>query len=264
MKYLMVTSWDDHWNKIPSTYYTKRMFRGRMREELIEENTETIFIKINRETKILEKAWIGKVNNFKITDDKIYFDVIIDKEIPIPSEHKDKTEGWYIIEKQIVTKIPQEVILYPPFFFALQETKDWTHFEDYVYFLLKLIGINNIYKYEKQKGLPDGFFKLKRLAVLYDCTLERDFMKSKEQQIKNFCSQFSEGCIKIGRNEIPIGDCFKEVWIITKGQSNIKQKIGEVTVKEVSIFSLLEVYHFRLEKINNEEELEEKLKEIGK
>ena len=224
------------------------MFRGKMREELIEDNTETIFIKKNRQTKVPEKAWIGKVNNFKITDDKIFFDVIINKEIPIPQEHKDKTEGWYIIEEQIVRKIPQEIMLYPPFLFVFQETKDWKHFEDYVYFLLKLIGINNIYKYEKQKGLPDGFFKLKRLAVLYDCTLERDFMKSKEQQIKNFCFQLSEDCIKIGRNEIPIRSCSKEVWIITKGQSNIKQKIGEVTVKEVSIFSLFEVYRFRLEK----------------
>ncbi len=264
MKYLMVTSFDRHWDEISSTSYTKRMFRGKMREKLIKDNTETIFIKINRQTRIPEKAWIGKVNNFEITDDKICFDVIIDREIPIPPEHKDKTEGWYIIEEQIVREIPQEIILYPPFFFVLRETEDWKHFEDYVYFLLKLIGINNIYKYEKQKGLPDGFFKLKRLAVLYDCTLERDFMKSKEQQIKNFCSQLSEGCIKIRRNEIPIRNCSKEVWIITKGQSNIKQKIGEVTVKEVSIFSLFEVYHFHLEKINSEEELEERLKEIGK
>lgn len=268
MKYIMITSWDNHWDKIHSTYYTKNMLREGMTESLLEENTETIFIKIDTIKKEPEKTWSGKVKNLKIEGEKIRFDVIIEREIPIPEEYKRKTVGRYVTGKEIsfeTQSTHEMLVLYPPFFYILQETKDWNLFEYYVYLLLKLIGINNIYKYERQKGLPDGFFKFNRLAVLYDCTLEKDFEKSKKQQIQNFCDQLQKDEISLGEKiRIPIKNCIKEVWIITKGQSKLITRTGEITVKEISISSLFQIFHSRLRKISDEEGLEEELKIIGK
>lgn len=98
-KYLMITSWDDHWDKIGYryTYYPKSMMKEGMNEDLIEDNARTIFIKINKETKEPEKAWIGTVSNFIIEGDKVRFKVNIEKETPVPEEYRGKSEGWYFI-----------------------------------------------------------------------------------------------------------------------------------------------------------------------
>lgn len=135
--------------------------------------------------------------------------------------------------------------------------------------MLKLIGINDIYKFEKQKGHGDGFFKIRGLAVIYDCTLERNFEESKKQQIENFCLQlFNKNNIDIGKVSISIKDCQKEVWIITKGKTRIITRIittmDEVTVKEVSIYTLFELYSLRFKEISSEKELEEKLIGLGR
>ncbi len=49
----------------------------------------------------------------------------------------------------------------------------------------------------KQKGRPDGFFVFgKHLAVIYDCTLEKDFKKEKSQQILNYVNQLKNEVLK--------------------------------------------------------------------
>jgi len=56
----------------------------------------------------------------------------------------------------------------------------------------------------KQKGRPDGFFVFgKHLAVIYDCTLEKDFEKEKNQQIDNYVNQLKNEVLKpYGEREI--------------------------------------------------------------
>jgi len=279
-KYLMITRWDDHWDKIKRTYYSTSMFREGMRKELIENNATTIFIKVNKKTNKAEKAWIGTVSDFDDKGEKIYFSVNIEKEIhvdTIPKEFQEKPDGWYFIgereifigEREILEEnLPSEHLLfYPPFFYILIETRDWKIFEDYTYYLLKLIGINEIYKFENQKGEADGFFKIQNLAVIYDATLDVDFEKNKKTQIENYVNQLQKNPFTIpGKNiEIPINQCTKEVWIITRGEkSKIIRIKDDIYVKEVSIYTLFDIFDLRLKKINNERELEEILRSIGK
>jgi len=45
-------------------------------------------------------------------------------------------------------------------------------FEEYIYYLLRLVGINKICRYENQRGSADGFFVFKNLIVIHDTTLE--------------------------------------------------------------------------------------------
>jgi len=277
-KYLMITTFDDHWDKIQRTSYTKYMFKEGMREDLIENNTKTIFIKVNKNTNEAEKAWIGTVYDFEKKGTRIYFSVSIEKEIPvdaIPKEFQGKAEGWYVIgESEILEeKFPVEenfpsehLLFYPPFFYILIETRDRKIFEDYTYYLLKLIGINEIYKFENQKGGADGFFKIGNLAVIYDATLDKNFESNKALQINNYVEHLQANPFGIpGKNiQIQISQCRKELWIITRGKTRIIQKHGDKYVKEVSIYTLFEIFDLRLKKINNESELEEKLRNIGK
>jgi len=261
-KYVMVTHWQNHWDNLSNgeTHFTKNMLRGRMTQDKIKEDTYTIFIKRNKQTKKVEKAWEGKVYGFKDEGNKILFKVEISKEIILPSKYSDYPEGWYIEDIEEETLL--NAINYPPFFYILNTTSDWNEFEKHTYSLLKLLGIHQIHKYEKQRGTPDGFFRFGNLAVIYDTTLEGTFEKSKETQINNFCSQLRTGSLTSVNRTIDISRCNKQIWIITRGTPRTIKKIDDTIVKEVPVSEIIKVYSKRMEQLMDETELENKLRNI--
>lgn len=255
----MVTHWANHWDNLPDneTYFTKGMLKRGMTIDKITENTPTIFIKKNEQTKKPEKAWEGNVYRFKVEKNRIRFRVKINREIPIPSEYVEYPEGWYV--EGVVEELSDEAISYPPFFYILNTTSDYNEFEKYAYSLLKLLGIHQIFRYEKQRGQPDGFFKFGNLAVIYDTTLKGGFQEAKETQIKNFAGMLKTGSLKYADRTIDISNCNKQVWIITRGTPRTLEKINGITVKEVPISQIIKVYTERLRKIMDETELENRL-----
>lgn len=267
MKYVMVTNWEGHWDNLPGekTYYTLGMLKGKMGENRVADNVETVFIKLNKSSKTFEKAWVGKTGSFKKGEKNnkkvIYFTVTLDREIECPGAYRNHTEGWYL--EEATEAIQPRSDLDPPFFEALSKSNNWKEFEDYTFYLLKLIGINQVQKYEDQKGHPDGFFIIKNLAVVYDCTLEKAFETSKEQQIKNYASLLQGGKIEFGSLVKDVSHCTKQVWIITRGSARTLKHIDEVHVKEVPISNLLELYSIRLLQNLSEDELENRLRNIG-
>jgi len=296
-EFLMITHKENHWDEITKSSYPFKMLDDEIKKRIKDyikdniKNVKTIFIKSKKEKEKekekenwkAEKAWIGTVSinmpNIDIDniDEKeiIRFNINIEMQIPVdylPDEFQNKPAGWYYIgESEIGEKIFKQ-LFYPPFFKNLIETKDWKIFEEYTYYLLKLIGINEIYKFEIQKGAADGFFKIKSLAVIYDTTLDEDFESSKEQQIENYVKQIEGNSFKISgkKIKIPIDRCRKEVWIITRRkESEIIGRDEDIIVKEVSIYTLFEIFLWRLieksiyiEK-SYEEALEQKLRSIG-
>ena len=113
MKYIMVTHWENHWDHLRDnrTLFTKTMFRSQMNKAKLIDYTKTIFIKKDRESRKLEKCWIGKVYNFKEGPyrdfEAIYFSVTIDKEIICPIEYLERAEGWYC--EDAVVSIPENI-----------------------------------------------------------------------------------------------------------------------------------------------------------
>lgn len=260
----MVTHWEKHWDNLSNkeTYFTRGMLKKGMSIDKIMENTPTIFIKLkSKHDKSAEKAWEGKVYGFKIKEDRIRFKVNIEKEIPIPPEYSNYLEGWYVEGSEEEALSPRGII-YPPFFYILISTNDWREFERHTHNLLKLLGIHQIIEYEKQRGQPDGFFKIGNLAVIYDATLMGDFEKSKETQIANYAGQLKASSLKYKNRTINIANCNKQVWIITRGSSRILEKVDNITIKEVPINKIIEVYSERIEKTIDEMELENKLKNL--
>ena len=133
-KYLMITHWEGHWDEIDRTYYSINMLKGELRKkykEYLENNVPTIFIKIDRKTKIPQKAWRGTVSDFEEKEEEkggkkkkcIYFSVNIEEEIPIPKKYEGRRlrEGWYLIseyeilEEKVPKRLPPlNLILYGP------------------------------------------------------------------------------------------------------------------------------------------------------
>lgn len=260
MQYVMVTHWKGHWDDLPNSEarYTKTMFRAGMDESRLFENTRTVFIKINERTKKPEKAWIGKVNAFRSDTEKIRFRVNIERKIPCPKRYYTYGEGWYFeAATNEVNDEPQSAsnILDPPFLHTLQTTNDWKEFESYSYWLIRLIGIHEIHKFEEQKGTADGFFKFNNLAVMYDCTLQDDFQITKRDQITNYCNLMKIGKVEIKDHSIDVSYCRKQVWIITRGGAKVMRKVDDVTVREVSVNKIIEFYRKRFKENLNEDDL---------
>jgi len=273
IRYIMVTHWDNHWDKLPNneTYYTLGMLKGLSVDKVMENSKlgkiPTVFVKIKKDNREFERAWVGYTYDFRVSKNKIYFKVQISHEISLPQKYRKLYEGWYVeyVEKDIGLEPSfEKAMFYPPIFYLLIKTSNWYEFEDLVYYLLKLLGIHDIIKYERQRGHPDGFFKFRNLAVVYDATLENDFEKSKDQQIDNYCNLLKRGEIRHGKTIFNISGCKKEVWIITKGVSREIRKIDDVIVKEVSVYDLIELYVERLKKQDfTEDELEKRLMTLG-
>jgi hypothetical protein len=227
-----------------------------MNENKIVDNTPTFFIKLNKETKKLEKSWEGRVYLFRRERYRIRFKVKIENEIQCPSKYYNYTEGWYV-EEDISSG------LYPPFFNILRTTNYHGEFETYTYWLLKLLGIHEIQKFDEQSGRADGFFKLRNLAVMYDSTLQSDFEKSKMAQVNNYCNELKSGKIEYGNKVTYVVHCQKQVWIITRGSPRMIKKVDEVAVKEVPIDEIIEIYRERVEENLSEETLESRLGNVS-
>ena len=268
VRYVMVTHWKDHWDRVNRTYYPFKMLKG-LNVDGVRENSKlgkipTIFIKVKKDNKEFERAWKGYTYDFEVSESerRIYFEVQTSQEIDPPQKYLKLHEGWYVEyveEGDLLESLFEKAVFYPPIFYLLIRTTNWYDFENLVYYLLKLLGIHDIIKYERQRGLPDGFFKFRNFAVVYDATLEDDFERLKDQQIDNYCNLLKRGEIRSGKTSFKVSGCKKQIWIITKGASREIRKIDDIIVKEVSVYDLIDLYIERLKQNFNEDEFEERL-----
>ena len=194
----MVTDWDDYWAHLPGgkATYTQGMQVGWSWGKWVE-GMGTVFIRHYKKSDRVD-AWVGSVSDFVVgkpaNSDKetVRFRVNIEGPCEIPAELKDLKSGWYIVEGEVgsLVRLATNTSQFdPPFVATLRTTSDWREFERNTLHLLKLLGVHSIYPIPntEQRGRPDGFFKLKSLAVIYDCTLESGFEDVKRDQIANYC-----------------------------------------------------------------------------
>lgn len=89
--------WDNVKNN--STYF----FRDDINQVLnyCVNNTPTIFLRANKGSELIEKAWIGKVHSIKATQGIVYFSFHIDSRVEIDSEFKRLKKKWCIIKSEI-------------------------------------------------------------------------------------------------------------------------------------------------------------------
>ena len=97
MKYVMVTSWTDHWDRTGNqTSFSYSMLRGRiMNPANLTDNVYTIFIRIDKTTRLPRKCWEGEVLGIKRTADKVWFEFRLKGEITCPQKYVGYPEGWF-------------------------------------------------------------------------------------------------------------------------------------------------------------------------
>ncbi len=271
MYYVMVTDWDDHWAKLLSgkATYTQGMLMGLSWGKWVE-GMGTVFIRHYKDSDKVD-AWVGTVSQFvagkPANRDKetVRFCVNIEAPCEVPVEYKGLASGWYLVEGETdsIKRLPTRTSQFdPPFVATLRTTSDWKELERHTPHLLKLLGIHSIYPIPDtmQRGRPDGLFKLKSLAVIYDCTLEPGFEDVKRDQIANYCAMLRKGTLGAGDASLNVADCSKQVWVITRGQTHKLRQEDDVSVREVAIATLLGIYHKRMLEDIDEDDLVELLK----
>jgi hypothetical protein len=98
MKYILITDFPNHWDKIPQnmTSYSPGMVKPKAFKDKLQPGMPTIFIKKEKYTDKVEKAWSGTVFNIQQIPGSIFFRVEIEKEIECPEEYVGWGNGWWV------------------------------------------------------------------------------------------------------------------------------------------------------------------------
>jgi len=261
----MVTKLPHHWDELPNreTQYKNGMLKPGVDRETLQEGTDTIFIRLNAQSRQPEKAWKGSVNNFERRSDAIYFKVAIDHEISVPAKYQTFREGWYIdADVKQYTDVYESPDIDPAFFATIRNCRIGQDFEHKVFHLLKIVGFHDVYQFDPsdQAGRPDGFIKFEGLAILYDATLKDNYQLSKRQQIDNYCNILRSGTVSIGNRKFDVSGSKKQVWFITKNdRSTFIENRDQIKVIDVSINDLFLLYRTRVQTAIDSEEFESRL-----
>jgi len=272
MKYLMITKQSLAFSAIGDFQesYPKGMIHDNISSTNIIENSECIFVNKSKK-KLFQGIFYNVV---KDEGNQIYFKIKIEKELVYNVHYDFKTPGWYILleeklqnEKNILihTQTEQRYSdFFPQFFNEISTTNDFRRFEELTYYLLKIIGINDLIKIDplNAAGKADGFFRIGKLVVMYDATLNKNYLEFKEAQIKAYSDRLKEGKFQFEHKEFTFEDFKKAVWIITKGETKLLKRKDNIKIMEVNIEKLISIYSSRLHYNWDEQELEENLLNI--
>ncbi|AKO32105.1 hypothetical protein A6046_02110 [[Haemophilus] ducreyi] len=163
-------------------------------------------------------------------------------------------------------------------------------FEDFTLFVLKSLGISEIYAVPRNNaaGRADGVFKVSnisnntpKLEVIYDCTLYSGWEEKKKQQIANYVTQICRNSMNIDyefieryiTKKIKTSISFnnnseKQIWIITKNatrtiseeqlensESDLLVKVREINISDLIKLlakKLLDTKYIKIDDIANE------------
>ena len=267
--------------------YPEQVIRPTLYKEQVSTGSHTYFIELKQATNGSKYLVIdqgrkrsGKYENTKMRifeDEMLEFQRILGKMIHIahnydmPNGELIDTNSLHIPASSPNHHSDVEVLdlqnpLYPAFYSQLLTTQNWSEFEEYTYYLIKLIGVQTAYKFlgERQAGKADGFFKFGNFAVLYDCTLDSNNLQIKKQdQILNYCHQLQSGRIELSGNATEeFYHHHKQVWIITRHQTQTLQMLNDIVVKEVNIQELMTLYQQRLQYPASSEQIESTLRNL--
>jgi cold shock CspA family protein len=141
-------------------------------------------------------------------------------------------------------------------FITAVKTEHSEEFEAAVFSLLRMLGIHYLIRFpaKDQAGKSDGFFMVQGLAVIYDCTLQPNFLSGewgdKTDQISNYVGTLLRGYVEHRetiRMRAEFSDTKKQVWIITRKESGTFQEINGIPIKQIDVADIGRLIQKRLE-----------------
>lgn len=192
----------------------------------------------------VEKNGKRYANNIRLIDETL-------DNLTAKSENKNiiisDSIGYLEYQKQIIESIQY-----------IDEVNDSSDFEDAVHLVLRLLGIHSAYQFDrkKQAGKADGIFTIENLIVMYDCTLNHNFIEFKKDQIENYINKLNQkeqltvDILKVDGSStskmFKIENKKRQVWIITRGKTREINDYDNIKVKEISVFDLIDLLATRI------------------
>lgn len=240
----------------------------------------------------ISKLKIGDTVSFTpIVNEKGYFaqNLVIHSKPSNPIEDVSKVVLKAINTKALADELNSKILD------SFEHIKKGDEFEDFCLFIFRLLGVSELYAIPRNNaaGKPDGMFKVynastntPRLEVIYDCTLNTEWEKFKEVQLKNYVNQICNEYIQIEytyqshsidkniKEKILLSsNADKQIWVVTKNKSRtiskeqIKVKENEISIsiKEISIIDLISLTYKKYldHTYTRMDELADKLKNLG-
>lgn len=271
-EYILVTDFTGHWQYVERSSYNQEMVTA----DPLQPNTPAIFIRRFGSTST-PRGWIGEIKRIDRRGDRVYFSFDLRSEATEDEVRQalrtieGRQNGWHVYQTE--TDRPgsarfRDQLRIPFLESLLNERVDPENFEKFCYWLLRLLGIHEVFTVEYQAGHWDGFFVFGNLAVIYDATLQRDFEQAKAQQIENYVRKLQSGVVDWrDKNGVPntfsVGDKEKQVWVLTRGRSRLISRHNDVLVKEVFVKDLVELLYSRVTEGMSQRDLEDALRRLG-
>ncbi|MEG9490721.1 hypothetical protein [Mannheimia indoligenes] len=240
----------------------------------------------------ISKLKVGDRVSFKpIVNEKGYFaqNLVIHSKPSNHIEDESKVVLKAINTKELADELNNKISN------SFEHIKKGDEFEDFCLFIFRLLGVSELYAIPRNNaaGKPDGMFKVynastntPRLEVIYDCTLNTEWEKIKEVQLKNYVNQICNEYIQIEytyqshsidkniKEKILLSsNADKQIWVVTKNKSRtiskeqIKVKENEISIsiKEISIIDLISLTYKKYldHTYTRMDELADKLKNLG-
>jgi hypothetical protein len=140
-------------------------------------------------------------------------------------------------------------IIEPGFFQAMLQTKDPAEFEQYCFYLLRILGIHDIHRPRNLAGTDaHGFFKLNSLAVLYITTLVPVVVQDNPMLIEHYLNLLKKEKMRLASTSYTIKDTQKQVWLLChsgSGSQFLRTDDG-IKLKVVPVSVLMDLYKKRM------------------
>ncbi|MDX1904053.1 MAG: hypothetical protein SFU27_07840 [Thermonemataceae bacterium] len=244
--YVLVTPFSDLWLGKNNASFPSGMFYDGIKAQDLE-SSKVIFIKTDKNGGIVQTVHEGVIKQVTSESNKIHFEYG-DLE-PISSQDYTKfTKSGCHLNKNKLNQV-QEKSEYQKMCDILLQLTNNEEFESKVHKLMYQFHVDlRTIPRKEQAGKSDGFFKINRLHVLYDVTLQDNFETFKETQINNFVSQMNKGYIYFGKERLSLNaESDKQVWIITKNCDKYLYTEDGIKVRAVSVKYLCDL----LQRFNN-------------
>lgn len=160
-----------------------------------------------------------------------------------------------VAEKQaFINPVQTTDIIEPGFFHAILQTKDPAEFEQYCFYLLRILGIHDIHRPQNLAGTDaHGFFKLNSLAVLYITTLVPVVVQDNPLVIEHYLNLLRKEKMRLATTSYTIKETQKQVWLLCNSgtESQFLRTDDGIKLKVVPVSVLITLYKKRM----NEAEL---------
>jgi len=102
MYYILTTYFPDHWDNVSGNSISYKLQFLKINQSQLVDKTPTIFLRLNKGIKTIEKAWIGKVFDINNFNGNLNFSILVRNSLTINPDCSGIKIGWFVIDEDLI------------------------------------------------------------------------------------------------------------------------------------------------------------------